>query len=73
MVAKKERKFKITQEHEKCIGCGACVSLCPENWEMKEDGKAKLKKNIISEKEYKSNKAAEESCPVNIIEVKEIK
>ena len=23
--------FKVTIDKEKCIGCGACVAVCPEN------------------------------------------
>jgi ferredoxin len=61
---------KITQEHEKCIGCGACVSVCSENWLMANDGKAKPKKTNISDKELKCNKDAEEACPVQCIHVK---
>ena len=65
-------KYKITQEHEKCIGCMACVSICPENWIMK-DGKAKPKKTEIDEKEYKKNQEAAEACPVSIIHIKKSK
>lgn len=64
-----EKTYKISQEHEKCIGCGACVSLC-NNWEMGKDGKASPKKKIVSEKEVKCNKDAENSCPVRCIHVK---
>jgi ferredoxin len=24
--------YRINYEKEKCIGCGACVALCPDNW-----------------------------------------
>ena len=48
---------------KKCIGCGACVSICPEVFELNEDGKAKVKaqKNIPCVKE------AIDSCPVEAI------
>jgi len=26
-----------------CIGCGSCASVCPEGFEMKDDGKAHVK------------------------------
>ncbi len=58
-------KFKINFDKEACIGCGACVSVC-DNWIM-DDNKVKLKKTTISEKELKSNKEAEDICPVNAI------
>ena len=61
--------FKITQDREKCIGCGACAALCPENWEMKDDGKAYPKKTTL--KEVGCNKKAADNCPVKIIQVTE--
>ena len=24
--------FKIIQDKNKCVGCGACVAVCPDNW-----------------------------------------
>ena len=62
--------YKIEQDMENCIGCGACVSICPENWEMNKDGKAKPKKIKISDKEFDKNKQAEEICTVNVIKIK---
>lgn len=59
--------FRIKQEHEKCIGCGACVSVCPNNWEMGEDGKSRPKKTVL--KEIGCNKEAEKICPVKCIHV----
>lgn len=70
--------MKITQEREKCIGCGTCVAVCPDFWVMNEDGKADLKGakdvgNGIFELEVDDvgcNKDAVSACPVQIIHVK---
>lgn len=70
-------KGKYTVEHDRsgCIGCGVCASLAPEFWEMNDDGKALLKgsrdnKKQIDKKDLEKNKAAAESCPVNVIHIK---
>ena len=55
----------IKIDKNKCIGCGACVSICPKTFELKQ-GKAVIKNKadkITCEKE------AEESCPVNAIKI----
>ena len=65
--------YTIKQDREKCIGCGACVAACPENWEMKSDGKAKPKKTKIEKKDLEGNKEAAAVCPVQIIHIIEIK
>ncbi len=69
---------KVTQEREKCIGCGTCVAVCPDFWVMGEDGKATLKDskdagNGIFELEVDNPgccKEVESACPVQIIHVK---
>jgi len=61
--------YTIKQDREKCIGCGACAATCPENWEMKSDGKAKPKKTKIEKKDLACNKEAESVCPVQIIHI----
>ncbi|MBD3259287.1 ferredoxin [Candidatus Woesearchaeota archaeon] len=61
-------EYTIEFDKEACIGCGACVSMCEDNWEM--DGmKAKPKKTIVSEAELEDNKQAEEICPVKCIKI----
>ncbi len=48
-------------DEDKCIGCGACESVCPEGFEMK-DGKSHLKNpkaGCVDE--------AISSCPVGAI------
>lgn len=32
-----------------CIGCGACESACPDVFEIGEDGKAHVKKEVIED------------------------
>jgi ferredoxin len=49
---------------KKCIGCGLCVSICPEIFEMDSEGKSKVKK----EKNIPCLKEAIESCPMEAIE-----
>ena len=64
-------KYKISQEREQCISCGACVSVCPDNWKIDKDGKASPKKTDLDE--ISCNKDAAKQCPVNIIHIKESK
>ena len=52
----------MTKVTEACIGCGACVAVCPDGFEMAGDGKAKVKG------ESSCVDAAKAACPVNAIE-----
>lgn len=65
-----------------CIGCGSCVSLCPNKWKMNDtDGKSDLiggetKKNgmvvaEIDEIDKESNKDAINACPIQCISLNE--
>jgi len=56
--------MKISINKNACIGCGACESICPKVFKLK-DGKATAPK----ETNEKCAKEAEESCPVNAIKV----
>ncbi len=57
----------IKIDQEKCIGCGACVSLCEDVFELGDDGKAHVKEGANCSK--CDCKAAAESCPVEAITV----
>lgn len=65
-------RYKVVIDRENCIGCAACVAVCPENFEIKDDGKAMPIKPTITEKEYPNNKKAEEVCPVKVIKITKI-
>ena len=61
--------YKIEHDHENCIGCGACVAVNDETWEMGDDGKSKCKKETFEESELPKQKEAAEACPVNVIHI----
>ena len=50
-------------DKKKCIGCGTCVAVCSEAFEMTDDNKAKIK----SAKNASCIKEAIDSCPVDAI------
>jgi ferredoxin len=54
-------------DREKCIGCGACVAICPEVFELGSDGKARIKEGADEAKECV--KEAAENCPMGAIEL----
>ena len=62
--------YKITQDRDACIGCGACVSVCPDNWEMKDDGKASPIKTEVED--VGCNQDAADICPVQCIKVEKV-
>lgn len=53
---------------EKCIGCGFCISICPEVFEMGEDGRSQIKTEAELEKNKEKIKEVKENCPVEAIE-----
>jgi len=56
----------IKVDKNKCIGCGLCAGLCPENFQMDMDGKSE----VINQKAAPCAKEAAEQCPVNAITIK---
>jgi len=74
--------IRISHHRIKCIGCGHCVEVAPNTWQMNElDGKANLilakeKRGfytlLTSDDELDSNMEAQQICPVKIIQVQKI-
>jgi len=57
--------MKVKVDTNKCIGCGACESVCPKVFVLKE-GKAIAK---VKETNEKCAKEAAETCPVQAIKL----
>jgi ferredoxin len=62
-------KYKIKIDKSKCIGCGTCVALAANTFEMGSDMKVKVKKQDGDDD--KTILQAAQSCPTQAIELKE--
>jgi len=62
--------FKIILDKDKCIGCGTCVAVCPGNYELDKDGKAKALNEEVES--LGCNRIAEETCPVKAIKIRSV-
>jgi len=63
------KKQKLVVDQGLCIACGTCVALCPEVFELKDDGKAivKTKLPVFDAKLKASIEDTIESCAVEAI------
>ncbi|MBS4012838.1 MAG: ferredoxin [Bacteroidetes bacterium] len=59
--------YKIKIDQACCIGCGSCVAICPEIFELKDDGKSHLKKEEIENPGCAQQ--AVEACPASCIAI----
>lgn len=73
--------MKVIHQRKKCIGCGSCVAICPQVFEMSHDNKASIKVKAMifnPEKEEETLeiedlgcvKGAADVCPVQCIIIK---
>lgn len=60
--------MKATVDKELCIGCGLCVSTCPDVFEMPED-KAIVKTSPVPKESEDCSKESAEVCPVEAIKI----
>ena len=59
--------MSVAVDKNLCIGCGACVSLCPSSFQMnEEDGKS----DVVNQEDAECAKNAAQSCPVQAIAVR---
>ncbi len=61
--------MKVTIREEGCIGCGLCVSLCPDVFAMNAEGKASVKESPVGETTEVMISDAAMNCPAGVIEV----
>ncbi len=58
---------KVCVDHDKCVGCGACVAIAPDTFEFNEDGLSSVKDSKVTDQA----KEAMETCPYSAISIKE--
>ena len=62
--------MKVVVNRDACIGCGACEALCPEVFQIDDEGLSKvICDDFPAEVEAKVTEA-EEGCPTSAIEKK---
>ena len=60
----------VKVDEEKCIGCGACVAVAPQIFELDtEKMKSRVKKQPENDEEVELAKQAAEACPTGSITV----
>jgi len=68
--------MKVSIDKTKCIMCGSCVAICPEVFEMKDDGSVDVKDefkgvDIQDSALGEKVKQAELACPATAIVTEE--
>ncbi|MGL5978747.1 MAG: ferredoxin [Erysipelotrichaceae bacterium] len=63
--------MKAYVEKSGCIGCGTCVAICPQAFQMNEDGLAEVFVDPIPDEVKASTIDAKNACPVSVIIVEE--
>lgn len=58
--------MNVTVDQYLCIGCGACVALCPKVFRLGEDGKSGVCQTVTEETLSQVQEAVD-SCPVTAI------
>ncbi len=58
-------KFRV---NEGCIGCGLCVSTCPNVFHLNDEGLSQAAETPVEPQDEADAVAAMEGCPVQVIE-----
>ena len=59
--------MKVKVNKDSCIGCGACVAVCPKVFDLADEGYATAKVNEVAEEDKAACAEAAEGCPVSAI------
>ncbi len=63
--------MKASVDKELCLGCGLCVEVCPDVFDMNEDNKAEAKVDRVPPEAEGSCREAADQCPSSAIEIEE--
>jgi len=59
--------MKVEVNKEACIGCGACAAICPDVFEMDDEGLSSVKSEDVSDSLKDDVIEAIEACPTSAI------
>ncbi|MCD6559137.1 ferredoxin [Thermococci archaeon] len=63
--------WKVRVDQDVCIGDAICASLCPDVFEMNDEGKSQVIVEVVGEDLIDCVNEAAEACPVSCIYVEE--
>ena len=63
--------MKVNVDPDLCDGCGPCVDICPEAFDLNEEGIAMVKMDQISDELQQLCRQAADSCPTEAISIEE--
>ena len=63
--------MKVCVDAEACSGCGPCVDICPEVFELDEEGIAVVKVAEVPTELCEACREAVENCPTDAIAIEE--
>ncbi len=59
--------MKVVINRDNCIGCGACEAICPEVFQLDDDGLSTVKCSDFKNIKDEDIQEAVESCPTSAI------
>ncbi len=63
--------MKVNVDPDLCNGCGPCVDICPEAFDLNEEGIAMVKMDQIPDELQQLCWQAADSCPTEAISIEE--
>ena len=67
----KGTNMKAIVDRETCIGCGLCAAICPEVFEMDDEGKSCVIADPVPTDVEDAAQDAADQCPVSAITIEE--
>jgi ferredoxin len=61
--------MKASIDRSGCIACGLCPTICPEVFQMADDGLAEVISEEVPPEAEETAQEAADSCPVSVINV----
>ncbi len=63
--------MKVQVDENMCEGTGICIEICPEVFDLNDDGLSSVKVDVVPEGLEDACQEAADKCPTNAIKVQE--